>query len=185
MSRSDQPATLVTTRLVRAGHDEEFARWADRFDDAAARQQGTRGTLRLEQPGGMTHFAHRFDSEAELERWRDSGEYRALADEADVYSIGLAQLARGERRRARTPGEASAPKWKTWLATWVTVFPLLLALNVASEALLGGLPQPVRLGLTSLIMTAALTWIILPRVRRLLRPWLFRDGDGGLRREPG
>lgn len=184
MPLHDNPATLVTTRLVRAGHEDAFDRWAGRFEDAAAAAHGVRGTLRLEQPNGMTHFVHRFGSDAELERWRCSGAYLALAREADAYSVGRADEAHGDRRRARLPGEASAPKWKTWIATWASVFPLLLLLNAAVKSVGDGLPQTVQLGITSLVMTAALTWFILPQVRKLLRPWLFSDGGGALRRDP-
>ena len=169
------PATLVTTRLVRPGHEDEFARWADRFDEAACRGPGTEGSLRLEQPGGMHHFVHRFPSRPELDRWLGGEDYRALAAEADRYSVGRGEVAEGERRRASLPSEAAVPKWKTWVATWVTVFPLLLALNAAVGVAAGGLPEPVRLAITSLVMTAALTWFLLPRIKKWLRPWLFAD----------
>lgn len=182
MPDRDSPATLVTTRLVRAGHEDDFARWADRFEEAAARASGTEGTLRLTQPNGMTHFVHRFASEAEMDGWRASSEHAALSADADAYSVGRDHAARGGRRHAELPSEASAPQWKSWLATWLTVFPLLLLLNAGIKAVGGGLPQPVQLAITSLIMTAVLTWFILPQLRRVLRPWLFSDGGGGLRK---
>ena len=185
MHHDNFPVTLVTSRLVRAGHEEEFAGWADRLDEAVGQMPGARGTLRLDQPAGLHHFIHRFDSEIALEQWRASPDHRSLTAEADAYSVGCAQVTTGEHRQASLPSEATAPKWKTWLATWVTVFPLLLLLNMTVRSVGAGLPQPVQLGLTSLIMTAALTWYILPRIRKLLRPWLFGDEQGGLRRDPG
>lgn len=185
MHNDNFPVTLVTSRLVRAGHQTEFTGWADRFDHAVGNMPGARGTLRLDQPAGLHHFIHRFDSEAALARWRDSTDYRSLTAEADAYSVGCAQVTTGEHRQAQLPSEATAPKWKTWLATWATVFPLLLLLNMAVRSVGADLPQPVQLGLTSLIMTAALIWYILPKVRKLLRPWLFGDERGGLRRDPG
>jgi antibiotic biosynthesis monooxygenase (ABM) superfamily enzyme len=45
--------------------------------------------------------------------------------------------------------------------------------------------MPVELAVTSSIMTATLTWLILPRIRKLLRPWLLAGDDGGLRKDPG
>jgi antibiotic biosynthesis monooxygenase (ABM) superfamily enzyme len=58
---------------------------------------------------------------------------------------------------------------------------LLLVLNALVGLLPFDLPKPVELAATSLVMTATLTWLILPRVRKLLRPWLLCDHDGELR----
>jgi antibiotic biosynthesis monooxygenase (ABM) superfamily enzyme len=81
----------------------------------------------------------------------------------------------------RLPSEQAAPKWKTFIATWAAVLPLLLVLN----ALVGLLPLPklVRLPLSSVLLTASLTWFVLPFVRRRVRPWLLAD-DEGIRKEP-
>jgi hypothetical protein len=94
-------------------------------------------------------------------------------------------LEQGRRVQVRVPSETAIPKWKTWIATWVAVFPLLLALNGLVALLPIKLPMPVELAVTSLIMTATLTWLILPRIRKLLRPWLLAGDDGGLRKDPG
>lgn len=177
---------LVASRLVHAGREEEFARWADRFDEAARACAGGRGGMRLEQPNGLVHFIQRFESEEAARRWCDSDVRRRLGAEADAFSAEHSEIATGDRVQVRLPSEAAVPKWKLWLATWAAVFPLLLAMNAIAKAVAGGLPQAVQLGLTSLAMTAVLTWFVLPEIRKRLRPWLFRDDEnGGLKKEPG
>lgn len=185
MPDPDSSATLITTRLVLAGRGPKFDRWADRVEAAVRASPGYMGGTRLEQPGGLVHFLHRFAGEDDLKRWTDSPERRALTKAADAFSRPRRQTATGAQPRFQLPSEATAPKWKTWVATWAAVFPMLLLLNAAIAALPFDLPEPVELAVSSLALTALLTWIILPRVRKLLRPWLFGDADGKLRREPG
>lgn len=185
MTDSDARATLIASHLVRSGREREFERWADRFEDAGRARPGVVQLVRLEQPTGLFHFIQHFDSADDLRRWRESAEFRELAEMADDLSVGQGQTASGGRVAVRLPSEAAVPKWKTGLATWAAVFPLLLALNGLLGLARLGLPAAVELALTSLAMTATLTWWILPQIRKLLRPWLFRTGDGGLRKDPG
>jgi antibiotic biosynthesis monooxygenase (ABM) superfamily enzyme len=174
-------ATLVTSRLVFAGREEAFARWIDRVEAAARESPGYLGGARMDQPGGLSHFLHRFASESDLNRWSDSAERHRLTEEADSFSGPRRQTALGLQPHFHLPSEAAAPKWRTWIATWAAVFPLLLVLNALVGLLPFDLPKPVELAATSLVMTATLTWLILPRVRKLLRPWLLCDHDGELR----
>ncbi len=181
----DQPAALITTRLIKDGREEDFARWADRLDDAAEREADAAGVVRLEQPGGFVYAVQRFRTAEDARRWRDAPARHALDAEADAFSTGCSRLEDGRRVQVRIPSEAATPKWKTWIATWLAVFPLLLVLNGLMALLPFKLPAPVELAATSLVMTATLTWFVLPRIRKLLRPWLLADGDGGLRKDPG
>lgn len=180
----DASATLITTRLVYAGRGEEFDGWADRVESAARSSPGYVGGVRLEQPGGLVHFMHRFATQEDLDRWTDSPERRALTEDAEPLSAAHRQTQAGAQPRFRLPSEATAPKWKEWLLTWAAVFPVTLIVNTALNALPFELPMPVQTALSSLILVALLTWAILPRIRKWLRPWLFRDDQGELRRDP-
>lgn len=186
MEHRSRPTVLVASRLVHAGREEEFGRWAQRFNEAAHECAGGRGGLRLEQPDGLIHFVQRFASEEDARGWLASDVRRGLAAEADAFSREHHEIATGDNAQVRLPSELSVPKWKLWLATWAAVFPLLLLLNAAIKVVAGGLPQPVQLAIMSLAMTAVLTWFVLPELRKRLRPWLFRDDkDGSLKKEPG
>ena len=179
----DQPAALITTRLIKPGHDEEFARWAERVDAAALRVADAAGVVRLEQPSGLVYAVHRFRDVAGARRWEKAPARRALEEEAEAFSSGCGQLEEGRRIQIRVPSETAIPRWKTWIATWLAVFPLLLALNGLVALLPFKLPMPVELAVTSLVMTATLTWFVLPAIRKRLRSWLLADGEG-LRRDP-
>jgi uncharacterized protein len=59
------------------------------------------------------------------------------------------------------------------LLTWVTIFPLITVLVVALEPLVEGLPLALRLGITTALAVPLMTWVLMPRVTRLLRGWLY------------
>ena len=164
------------------GEVDAFTGWADRLDAAAADQPGFIDTLRLEQTGGVIHLLQRFTNGEQRDAWHATAAFRTLAAEADRYSHGVQQLGEGTALRFVLPGEADAAKWKKFLMTLAAVFPVLLVLNFAVGKT--GLPQIVRLLISSPVLTALLTWVILPKVTRWLKPWVLTDGEGRPRK-PG
>jgi antibiotic biosynthesis monooxygenase (ABM) superfamily enzyme len=66
------PVTVVVTRVVRPSKVDEFARWADKVDSAAARFDGHPGGVRLHDAQGMNHLIYQFDSQEHLKAWEAS-----------------------------------------------------------------------------------------------------------------
>jgi uncharacterized protein len=44
---------------------------------------------------------------------------------------------------------------------------------IATAPLIGSLPVVPRLAITTLITVPVMTWVVMPRVTRLLRGWLY------------
>jgi hypothetical protein len=57
--------------------------------------------------------------------------------------------------------------------TWVTIFPLITAIVIATAPLIGSLHVVARLAITTAITVPLMTWVVMPRVTRLLRGWLY------------
>ena len=176
----DSPVTVVTSHVVSAAHVEDFRRWVHAVDAAAGSAEGHRGNVRLEQPDGLYHVIMQFDTREQLHRWEASPDHARLQAEGERFAIRRRQDASGTDSWFRIASDASAAKWRRALMTWVLIFPLLLLLNLATSAF-PQVPQPLRLAVSSLLLTATLTWVILPRVSRWMRPWLLTDGSGGIR----
>lgn len=70
--------------------------------------------------------------------------------------------------RSATP----PPRWKMAIATLCGVFPTSLFLYYVTGWLLIDLPVPFRLFITATLMVGILTWVIMPFITRLLKPWL-------------
>jgi hypothetical protein len=73
------------------------------------------------------------------------------------------------------PGVAPPPAYKMALVTWVTIFPLITLVVVVSAPLVGGLPLVARLAVTTAVTVSLMTWVVMPRVTRLLHRWLYPD----------
>lgn len=182
-SLAEQPVTVVSTRVITAGQEGAFEQWLTTVRAALHAQPDRAGdAVVLEQPGGIVHLLYRFADEGASAAWLESERYRRLEAGADVFSIHRQQQRSGPDPRLTLPSEASAPKWKRALMTWAIVFPLLLVLSYATQAALASWPKPVTLALSSMVMTALLTWVILPFITRRLQTWAMRAGDGRVRK---
>jgi antibiotic biosynthesis monooxygenase (ABM) superfamily enzyme len=70
-------------------------------------------------------------------------------------------------------GATPPPPYKMALLTWITIFPLITGVVVVSGPLLKGLPLVLRLAITTAVTVPLMTWLVMPRVTRLLRGWLY------------
>lgn len=175
------PGTVICSRAIRAGAEESFERWADRLQHAAQAAPGYQSATQLRQTQGLQHLVLRFGSEAEAKAWRDSEVFTRLGREADAFSAGRDQLHASDPATFEIPSDNAAVGWKRFVTTWIAVFPVLLAISSAMRWLLGAWPPALQLIPSSLILTAVLQWIILPRLQRWSRFWLLQDANGDLR----
>jgi hypothetical protein len=72
-------------------------------------------------------------------------------------------------------GAAPPPPYKMALVTWITIFPLITAIVAITGPLLKDLPLAVRLGITTALAVPLMTWVVMPRVTRLLHRWLYPE----------
>jgi antibiotic biosynthesis monooxygenase (ABM) superfamily enzyme len=80
------------------------------------------------------------------------------------------------------PGVAPPPRYKMALVTWIAIFPLITAIAAITGPLIKELPLALRLAITTGLTVPLMTWVVMPRVTRLLRGWLYPDD---LRSAPG
>ena len=175
-----QTATVVTSRAIRAGHEQDFEHWAAALGDLAEAAPGYRAAIRLGQTAGFQHLLFRFEDCVSAEAWHNSDAVRDHVAIADRWSTALHQIQSGDRIAFDLPSDASASKWKRFVTTWLTVFPVLLLVSLGVRTLLEDAPLPLQLLPSSLLLTATLQWIILPRLQRYTRFWLLQDSSGRL-----
>lgn len=175
--------TFISSRAVRAGQEPRFEDWVDRLQQAAQAAPGYLGAIQLRQTRGLQHVVVQFDTQANAQAWRDSPRLMSLSRDADAFSVGLNQVGRGDPARFEIPSDSSAVGWKRFVTTWAAVFPLLLAISTVMRWLLAAWPPILQLLPSSLILTAVLQWIVLPRLQRWSRIWVLEDSNGQLRAE--
>lgn len=174
-----RPISLVVTRIVQSGREDELRAWSKRTAQSAAQADGFLADLPFEQTGGLFHYVYRFESAQALSAWQASSRYRDLMEEGDRLSTPRRQRRLDGEDAVRLPSEADSPKWKRFLMTWIAVLPVILLVNAALKPL--PIPSLVQSAISSFILVAAMTWAILPVVSRRLKPWVVRDAEGQAR----
>jgi antibiotic biosynthesis monooxygenase (ABM) superfamily enzyme len=181
---ADGPVTTTVTRRVKPGHESFYEQFLTGIIAAASRYPGHLGAevFRPENTSaGEYRVVYRFDTAEHLRAWLDSDEHAAWLERAEPHVIGpvhrqfLTGLETWFTVPSR-PGIPPPPPYKMALLTWVTIFPLITLVVVILGPLLGGLPLVVRLAITTAVTVPIMTWVVMPRVTRLLRGWLYPHG---------
>lgn len=177
--QADKPVTVVMTQHVPPERADEFAA---AHDQVLAQLTTFPGFLRSELVPPVDGVADdhvivfAFDSREHLDRWLGS-------DERQAWLQRIAPLISGDRTMNVVGGFAgwfpaadSPPvaKWKQSIAVLIALFPTALVLTVLRQALLPDLPLVPSVLLSNVLGVAALTWVMMPWVTRLLEPWLQR-----------
>ena len=74
--------------------------------------------------------------------------------------------------KASGSAAAAAPRFKLAVLTWVSAYALITTFLALLGPSIAGWPLALRTLVLSVTMVSTLTWIIMPRLTRLFRPWL-------------
>jgi antibiotic biosynthesis monooxygenase (ABM) superfamily enzyme len=170
--------TLVSAVLLREG---AVARHRALHDDAVAvarRDWGlTRAELIAAVPGVQDDMVAllTFRTRAHLDRWLVSHERREVLRQ-------MARLTRGDRRTNVlsgfpgwfTSGPSAPARWKQAVVVVIGLIPVSLVMTLLRDRLLPDLPIAIAVIATSVANVSLLTWVVMPRLNRLLRTWLVQ-----------
>ncbi|MDW4904818.1 antibiotic biosynthesis monooxygenase [Streptomyces sp. ADMS] len=177
------PVTTTVAYQVIPGRETEFHSWGWAVLRATAREPGFLGGGVLVDGEAEWHVVYRFDSESSALAWENS----ALWAQWVAKAQGLARET-GRRRvegsrtwfgaQTETPTAAPTPprppdKWKLWFVNMSAVFPPVLIFNLTVLPYLGGLNSLIRTLLLCLSVTALVTYILMPRLQRFFKRWLY------------
>jgi uncharacterized protein len=175
------PVTTTVTRRIKPGHEAAYEAFLAGISGAARAFPGYLG-VEVFRPAprgsGEYRIVYRFDSAAHLHAWLDSAEHAAWLQRAEPHVAGpmRTQVLTGLESwftLPTQPGVPPPPPYKMALVTWVTIFPLITLVVVAAAPLLGPLPLVARLAVTTGVTVPLMTWVVMPRVTRLLHRWLY------------
>ena len=184
-AEAEGPVTTTVTRRVKPGHERAYEEFLAGISGAAKSFPGYLGVEIFRPASGQgTEYrtVYRFDSPAHLRSWLDSEEHGAWLERAEPHVAGpmRTEFLTGLESwftLPTQPGAPPPPRYKMAAVTWVTIFPLITLVVVASAPLIGRLPLVARLAVTTLVTVSLMTWVVMPRVTRLLRGWLYPDGQ--------
>lgn len=171
------PIHVAITRKVLPGKEKEFEAALRDFLGQSFLHTGVHGAMMIKplqdgnnEIGILRTFANEAERDAfyQSKQFLDWEAYASTLTEEPMYRnlTGLEAWF-----RSPTP----PPRWKMAAATLLGVFPTSLFLNFTIGFLIKELPLPVRLLIIAVCMVAVLTWVVMPLVTRLLKPWLRRS----------
>jgi uncharacterized protein len=177
------PITTTVTRRVKPGHEAIYDQLMEGIIAAAGEFPGHLGVEVFRPQNAATgeyRTVYRFDSAEHLRAWLDSDQRAAWLERAEPHVIGPIRTSFVTGLESwftlpAQPGLAAPPPYKMALLTWITIFPLITAIVAITGPTLKDLPLAVRLGITTALTVPLMTWVVMPRVTRLLRGWLYPD----------
>jgi uncharacterized protein len=182
---SDGPITTTVMRRVKPGHEPFYEQFLEGIIAAASGFSGHLGVevFRPESASaGEYRVVYRFDSAEHLRAWLDSDEHKAWLERAEPHVIGpmRTQFMTGLETWFAVPGRPATPPpppYKMALVTWITIFPLITLVVIVLGPVLKGLALVPGLAITTAVTVPIMTWLVMPRVTRLLRGWLYPTVD--------
>jgi uncharacterized protein len=182
---AEGPVTTTVTRRVKPGHETFYEEFLAGIISSASRFPGHLG-VEVFRPqsaaAGEYRTVYRFDTAEHLRAWLDSDEHAAWLARAEPHVIGpmRTSFVTGLETWFTLPGRrgTAPPPHKMALLTWITIFPLITAIVAVTGPLLEELPLVLRLGITTALAVPLMTWVVMPRVTRLLGGWLYPDQRG-------
>lgn len=178
----DAPVTVSVSRRVLPGRTAEYEAWVHGIAEAASGFAGHQGLNVLrpsDQTGGRYVLIYRFDSDAHAKAWEASSD-------RSHWIAKLEGIAEGDDERKRVtglevwfdlpqvPAAAHAPRYKMALVLVAVVFGLVFPMQVYLGPLLENWPRWAQSLTIVTIQVLLMTYLVMPRVTALLRPWLFR-----------
>jgi len=179
--RASQPVTVTVARRVEPGRESDFEDWVGRLIVAARGFPGFlgAGSLRPGRVGQDWHVVFRFANGADLRRWEASPERARWLAKGDAFMAETGvQRVSGLETWFSLPGRTAPapPRWKMALVTLAAIVPLVLTMNAVLLPHLANWPPLGRTLLFSGTLTSLMTWVVMPRMTRLFRRFLYGGG---------
>jgi antibiotic biosynthesis monooxygenase (ABM) superfamily enzyme len=175
MDTTAAPVKIVLELRAPAAETPALEDWIRKLIATADRTGTLQGSSVLVADRGRHLVLLRFASRADHEQWQTSADVAELMHDGHAYVVDERPAAKtgletwfavaGNDTPVRVP-----PKWKMALVTWCALLPQVVALSFVVPK---SLPFPLGPAISTAIPVCALTWIVMPRVTRLLERWLY------------
>lgn len=169
---------VLATRRVRPGCEAEFQQALREFFHESYGHSGVIGASMIVPPpgSGSAEFGilRTFTSEQARDEFFDSPLFKAweertapLTEEGWTY-----RTLSGMEAWFRSP-QGPPARWKMALLTWLAVWPVTIGVRAVLLPLLGtAVPSVLFAGVAAAGVVAVLTWVAMPLLVKVARPWL-------------
>lgn len=172
--------TVVINRRIKVGRESDYKAALIEFIDYGLHCPGYLSvTIESPSPAGRHYtVVGRFIDERAWHAFTQSAEYGAWMRRLDELTDGAVQIVEKcvLEEWVRVPAEprlAVPPKWKMAVATFIGVYPVVTGLSSTLGPALKAWPLVASCAFIAAAVVVLLTWIVMPNLSRLMRPWLY------------
>jgi antibiotic biosynthesis monooxygenase (ABM) superfamily enzyme len=176
----NESVTVVVTRKVKHGHESDYEDWLRRLLEEAKSMKGYLGaTIQKPAPGSTEYTSvFRFDTVDNLRKFEESelrSRYlREVVDYVDADAIwkkftGL-EFWFSPPRGALIPQPS---RFRMALVMIAVIFGLVLSIGQLVGIVAAEVPSYIRLFITISIEIFLMTYVIMPRITKLLAKWIY------------
>ena len=184
-ANSNGPVTVNVKIKAKKGRIDEFEEWMHNIIHESMRFEGHMG-VNIIRPSDASNPEYivilRFDTYQNLAKWENSETQRIWFEKGkDLWEVeprfakqtGLEFWFTPFSRNAQAPA-MQPPRYKMAIVTGVVIFALFITLLPLMENATAGLPFLVGVVITIAVLVVLMTYLIMPAVTWLLRPWLSK-----------
>jgi uncharacterized protein len=180
-STTNDSVTVVVTRRVKSGYESQYENWLKRLLEEAKSMKGYIGAVVQKPAPGTAEYTSvfRFDNVENLRKFEESEiRTRYLREVVDyVEADAIWKKFSGLEFWFSPPGGTLVPQpspFRMALVMIVVVYGLVISIGQLVAMLVGDvIPSYVRLFITISIEIFLMTFILMPRLTKLLAKWIY------------
>lgn len=173
------PVTMSIARRIKPGREAAYEEWLKGITSDAFKFPGHMGVNILRPTSESREYVSifRYDSYEHMKAWEDSPVRSDWLAKLDDIIEGKAQVNKGTGLEfwfslPELPNSYPSPH-KMAVVLLFVVFTLVLLLNFFLSPLIGDWPALARVAILVFCQVILMTYVVMPRVTRLLKSWLF------------
>ena len=168
------PLKVVLALHAKPGRRAALDAWIRELLATAAGNPALQGSSVLAE-GDRSFVLLRFATQGDRDAWHTTPAVAGVMARGAEFVAATPPMERtGLETWFALPGSPAAiaapPKWKMALVTWCALLPQVVALSFVIPKTL---PFPLGVAISTAIPVCVLTWFAMPRLTKLLRPWLY------------
>lgn len=180
---STDPLTVVVSRRVKKGNQEEFEALSSKMTERASRFPGYLGTamFRPASPDDPEYrIVFKFRDRESLAAWEASNERAELLEQIESLLVQPSEreVTSGIVTWFTLPGQNPVqppPKWKMTIVSWLALYPAVTLVFVIFGDLLAQVPLLLRTMMVTIVVMGLMSYVLMPRMTKWFKFWLFPD----------
>jgi len=182
-NKNSLPVTSIISHKVKRGNEKNFEEWSKKITAKASEHDGFQSVtiIKPTDPSNLEYVAIvQWSNYENLKKWQQSDDLKQMLKESEEFSMSTKNLHEeaGMEIWFDWPSDTnrmSKPAfYKQTLIAIMVVLPLIFSVGAILRPLLSGLDLPFEIEIViTVLIIAPLITLIMPRITKLLYPWLY------------